>query len=110
MMHKSLGPDQWSAAFAMTVGLAKSQQWVKHERILGRYDLWRLVVDLRMQGIVGFGDGVRIGRRLQCATPPTAARAKSDQCDKRKGASAHAGVGWAGFCARDHEAAPVACG
>jgi hypothetical protein len=94
----------------MIVGLARSQQRVKHKRVFGRFDGWRLVMDLWMGRIIRLGDGVRIGRRLQPATSATGAGPDGNQRNEREGAGAHCGVGWAGFWTRDHEAAPVAWG
>jgi class 3 adenylate cyclase len=68
------------------------------------------MMNLWMVGIVWFGDGVRIRRRLESATAPATARAEGKQRDQRKGAGAdfRAGMDWMKFCARYHEAAPVA--
>ena len=67
-------------------------------------------MDLRVGGIViRFGDGVRIGRRLQIAAPPATACPESDKRDDNEAARANFQACADGAChgARFHEAAPV---
>jgi hypothetical protein len=86
-----------------------SEDGIEKERDFWRLDWFGFAVDLRMRRIVGFDDGVRVGRRLQPAATSAGVRPESDKRNENEGARVCFRADFIGtdLCARIHEAAPV---